>query len=455
MKNKGSSFFCTECGAETGKWSGKCPACGAWNTLRETERITGRSNVTGILTVSGKVNIKPCQMSAVGMGNYRKITTGIMEFDRVIGGGIIPGMVVLIGGEPGIGKSTLMLQISSLISAGGIPALYISGEESDEQVAVRSKRLKCQTENMQLLCSGDINDILSSLDELKPGIVVIDSIQSVYNPDLNSAPGTISQLRDCTVIIMQRAKQDRIPVLLIGHVTKDGLVAGPKMIEHMVDTVMYFEGEVHNQFKILRTVKNRFGSTNEIGLFEMTSQGLQEVKDPSGIFLQRDKSGSGLAVGCVLEGTRTFLVEVQALSSPASYGTPQRVSLGLDHRRLAMLLAVLEKNLALKIRFNDVFVNLAGGIRVFETGLDLAAAAAILSSHRNKDLPVDTIFLGEVGLNGNIRPVLQQEKRLQEAKRLGFNRAVIPDMKMKKDPGLIIFKIKHIKELYSHIMKEK
>jgi DNA repair protein RadA/Sms len=402
-------FFCTECGTETAKWAGKCPYCGAWDSLKETTKVTGKRK-TRTLTL-GQTS-QPEQLIKVGSGKQARISSGFAEFDGTLGGGIVPGMVVLIGGEPGIGKSTLMLQISDRVAKDDRKVLYVSGEESNEQ------------------------------------IVVIDSIQSIYLSSRDSSPGSISQLRECTSIFTRIAKQTNIPIFLIGHVTKDGIVAGPKIIEHMVDTVLYFEGESQNQFKILRATKNRFGSTNEIGIFEMQSTGLQEVKNPSQLFLSREDNNIGSAVGCVLEGSRAFLVEVQALVSPANYGTSQRVALGFDHRKLAVLLAVIEKNLSLNLRNNDVFINLAGGMKVLEPALDLAIIAAIISSFKERALPANTLLLGEIGLNGEIRPVSQLDKRLKEAQKLGFDNIIISARTKNISKKIIVSKIKHIKQLF-------
>ncbi len=422
-------FFCKECGSESSKWSGKCPACGAWNSLQESSRITGKKkkikNLQGLPNLEGLNKARPEILKKIEVKAQSRLLSQIDEFDGVLGGGIVPGMVVLIGGEPGIGKSTLLMQASDKIAAAGKKVLYISGEESKEQIKLRSIRLGCESENLFLYCENDVEKILQNTNELQPEMVVIDSIQSVYLGSVESVPGSISQLRECTAVFSRTAKQNGIPFFLIGHVTKEGIVAGPRIIEHMVDTVLYFEGEVQKQFKILRATKNRFGSTNEIGLFEMLSSGLKEVIDPSQLFLSHNENNIGTAVGCMLEGSRVFLVEVQALVSPASYGTSQRVAIGYDHRKLAILLAVIEKNLSLILRQNDVFLNFAGGIKVSEPALDLAVIAAILSSFKEMELPEKTIFLGEVGLSGEIRPVSQTEKRIKEASKLGFKNIII------------------------------
>lgn len=435
-------FFCSECGAESSKWSGKCPACGAWNTLRETTRVTGKKKNE---RVRFEPSSRPEKLAEIKADVNKRISTTIGELDGALGGGIVSGMAVLIGGEPGIGKSTLMMQVADTLAAGR-KVLYVSGEESRQQIKMRSVRLGCKAAELFLYCENDVEHILNTIADSQPEFVVIDSIQSVYLNSLDSTPGSISQLRECTGLFTRIAKQKNIPVFLIGHVTKDGSVAGPKIIEHMVDTVLYFEGEMQNQYKILRATKNRFGSTNEIGIFEMFASGLKEVNNPSHLFLREDEASPGSAIGCLLEGSRAFLVEVQALVSPASYGTSQRVALGFDHRKLALLLAVIEKNLSINLRNNDVFLNLAGGMKVMEPALDLAIIAAILSSAKEMPLPANTVLLGEVGLNGEIRPVSQAEKRLKEALKLGYEHIIISartrGVKSKAT------KIKHIRQLF-------
>jgi DNA repair protein RadA/Sms len=440
---EGIMFFCTECGSETSKWAGKCPACGAWNTLKETSRVVGKKKKSRLEFVPSS---KPEQIKDIKVNKSIRISTTIGELDGTLGGGIVPGMVVLIGGEPGIGKSTLMMQVSDKIAGSDKKVLYVSGEESREQIKLRSERLKCKSENLLLFCTTEVEEIIQAVENVEPDIVIVDSIQSVYLTTMENAPGSITQLRECTSTFTRLAKQKNIPFFLIGHVTKDGVVAGPKIIEHMVDTVLYFEGEMKNQFKILRATKNRFGSTNEIGIFLMESTGLKEVTNPSQLFLEDNEGNTGSAVGCVLEGSRAFLVEVQALVSPASYGTSQRVALGFDHRKLALLLAVIEKNLSVNLRNNDVFLNLAGGMKVMEPALDLSIISSILSSAKEVALPSNTMLLGEVGLNGEVRPVSQTEKRVKEALKLGYKNIIISSRT--KNVKSKVTKIKHIKQLF-------
>ncbi len=435
-------FFCTECGAETSKWEGKCPACGAWNSLKETTRFTGKKKNEKIRF---QPSSRPEKITEIKSDFKKRISTTIDELDGTLGGGIVPGMVSLIGGEPGIGKSTLMMQVADILAANR-KVLYVSGEESKQQIKMRSVRLGCTSPALLLYCENDAEHILHTIADIQPEFVVIDSIQSVYLNSLDSTPGSISQLRECTGLFTRLAKQKNIPIFLIGHVTKDGSVAGPKIIEHMVDTVLYFEGEIQNQYKILRATKNRFGSTNEIGIFEMCASGLKEVKNPSQLFLREDEASTGSAIGCLLEGSRAFLVEVQALVSPASYGTSQRVALGFDHRKLALLLAVIEKNLSINLRNNDVFINLAGGLKVMEPALDLAIIATILSSAKEMPLPPKTLLLGEVGLNGEIRVVSQAEKRIKEALKLGYENIIV-SARTKNIKSKVI-KLKHIRQLF-------
>ena len=456
LESEVNMFFCTECGAETTKWSGKCPACGAWNSLKETSRIIGKKkkrNLQVFANLEGLEKARPELLKDVKLNAQIRLSSNIKEFDVTLGGGIVPGMVVLIGGEPGIGKSTLMLQVANKIAEMGKKVLYVTGEESKEQIKLRSKRLKCNSDNLFLLCTTEAEEILDYLNDFS--FVIVDSIQSVHSNSIENAAGSIAQLRECTALFTSIAKKCNISFFLVGHVTKEGAVAGPKIIEHMVDTVLYFEGETQNQFKILRATKNRFGSTNEIGLFEMLSSGLKEVANPSQLFLNMDEQKIGTAVGSVLEGSRAFLVEVQALVARASYGTSQRVSLGFDHRKLALILAVIEKCLSLNLKNNDVFINLAGGMKALEPALDLAIVAAILSSFKETALPQNTMLFGEVGLNGEIRPVSQTEKRLKEAVKLGYQNIVIPKKTKNIKTSLKTYKISNISELFPLIFSKK
>jgi DNA repair protein RadA/Sms len=439
---KETLFFCTDCGAETNKWSGKCPACGSWNTLKEATFATGIKRKG-----KGKKNIlsEPEAISQITRVSTSRISTGNSEFDTILGGGLVPGMAVLIGGEPGIGKSTLVMQIANNIAAQGKKALYVSGEESKEQILLRCQRIGVIQENVFLSSETNLEDIFTQVEKLEPDLIIIDSIQSVSADYLDSAPGNLGQIRECAFALTKLAKQKNAPVFIIGHVTKDGYVAGPKIIEHMVDTVLYFE--IEQQYRILRATKNRFGSTNEIGIFEMLSDGLREVSNPSQIFIGEDEHTFGATIGAMLEGTRAFLTEVQALVTPANYGTPQRVALGVEQKKLAVILAVLEKNLGLNLRNNDVFVKLSGGRKTIEPALDLALSAAILSSFREQKVVNGMIFIGEIGLNGEARPVTQLDKRLKEAAKLGFTKAVISHRSDISESEMQLIKIKSISEI--------
>lgn len=443
-----SSFVCTDCGYEAKKWTGKCPNCGSWSTMKESSSITGKaSKGSGYSRGPSKTEVL---VKLKGDGDVR-FKTGNSELDLVLGGGIVQGMLILIGGEPGIGKSTLMLQLSQWLGEKGQKVLYCSGEESAAQIGMRSKRLKVTSENILLLCSNDTEEIVQAIEQENPALAIIDSIQSISLSSIDSIAGSISQLRESTNILLRCGKGLGIPIFMVGHVTKEGYVAGPKILEHMVDTVLYFEGEIRNQYKVLRAVKNRFGSTNEIGLFEMTHLGLIPISNPNAIFLSNGHSQIGSSIGCIIEGSRSFIVEVQTLVTSSNYGTPQRVVVGLEQKKLAILLAILEKNLAIYLRNNDVFINLAGGIRSSDPSLDLAILAAILSSLKDTPLPENSVFIGEVGLNGEVRPVSQLEARVAEATKLGYSKIYVSSFaKLKKEQQVI--RIKDIRALYQALV---
>ena len=421
-------YVCQSCGYESPRWVGKCPSCSEWNTFVEEPRIRERVSSARRKESSREAAIP---LSKVDRLEESRISTGIVEFDRVLGGGIVPGSVVLVGGDPGIGKSTLMMQMVSRFS-GGV-SLYVTGEESVKQIKLRSDRLKfTSTEKVLLLAETNIELVQTVIDREKPDLVIIDSIQTMYRPELESAPGSVSQVRETTAMFMRTAKTIGIPIFVVGHVTKEGVIAGPKVVEHMVDTVLQFEGERHHAFRILRAVKNRFGSTNEIGIFEMRETGLEEIKNPSEVFLsERSYGTSGSTVVASMEGTRPILVEVQALVTQTNYGVPQRNSTGIDYRRLSLLLAVLEKRVGLQLGSCDVFVNIAGGVHIDEPAVDLGIATSIASSLR--DIPVDSlsVAVGEIGLAGEIRTVGQIEKRVLEARKLGFQRIIVPKNNVK------------------------
>jgi DNA repair protein RadA/Sms len=439
MKSKSAeiTFACRECGDTFPKWTGKCPSCGSWDSLIEFKdaplatdvRGLGAS-VTAMPSVAGRTPLGKSQvmlLKDVPTSAEERMHTGSREFDRVLGGGVVRGSLVLIGGDPGIGKSTLLLQVASTLTAGNVRTLYVTGEESLQQLRLRASRLKTPGSDLMVASETNLEAIFKLVDEAQPEVLVLDSIQTVYKPDISASPGSPAQLREATLALMVMAKSRNCAVFLVGHVTKEGQLAGPRLLEHMVDTVIYFEGERHHAYRILRAVKNRFGATHEIGVFEMRTEGLVEVENPSEAFIShRENRNPGSVVTCCLEGSRPLLVEVQALVGRTNYSVPQRVSMGLDQKRLTILLAILEKSGGIEIGPQDVFVNLAGGFRVDEPAIDLAVATAVAGNHLNKPCLPRSIALGELGLNGELRPVPQIEARLKEAQRLGFETAVIP-----------------------------
>jgi len=421
-------FACAECGQTSPKWLGQCPACRRWNTMNEEVSSPEPRGATprGWLQGGGA---RPMPLHEVEATEESRLRTGIGELDRVLGGGVVPGSLVLLGGDPGIGKSTLILTALDRLAraAAPRPVLYVSGEESARQVKLRADRLGALAPNLHVMAETDANRVLHAAEALKPAALVIDSIQTQYLPELVSAPGTVTQIREATARFMAFAKTTETPVFLVGHVTKDGAIAGPRVLEHMVDTVLYFEGGGAHPYRVLRAHKNRFGSASEIGVFEMKAGGLAEVPNPSALFLaERPLDAPGSAVAAVLNGTRTVLVEIQALVAPAGYGTPRRTALGVDGNRVALLAAVLEKKVGLELLSCDLFVNVAGGLEVDDPAADLATIAALASSFRERAIPARTLLLGEVGLAGEVRAVSQAEVRLAEAARLGFTRALVP-----------------------------
>jgi DNA repair protein RadA/Sms len=423
-----TTFACQECGHQSPKWLGQCPACRQWNTLQE-EVVTPAPREGAVPRGWNGGSARPLPLLEVEASEEERQRTGIGELDRVLGGGVVPGALVLLGGDPGIGKSTLLLAALDQLARAvpDRPVLYVSGEESARQVKLRADRLRLGAPNLQVLAETDAQKILRVAEALQPAVVAIDSIQTQYLPELPSAPGTVTQIREVAGRFMAYAKTTETPVFLVGHVTKDGAIAGPRVLEHMVDTVLYFEGGGAHPYRVLRAHKNRFGSASEIGVFEMKAGGLCEVPNPSALFLaERPADAAGSAVTAVLSGTRTVLVEVQALVAPNGHGTPRRTALGIDTNRVALLAAVLEKKVGLDILGCDVFVNVAGGLEVDDPAADLAAVLALASSFRDRVLPARTLFLGEVGLAGEVRAVSQPEARLAEAARLGFTRALLP-----------------------------
>lgn len=417
-----SVFMCQECGGSFPKWMGKCPDCGSWNSLVE-EKISKKARSTP----QGKLSSVPISLDKIELHKETRTKTDISELDRVLGGGMVRGGVVLVGGDPGIGKSTLLLEVAEKVAEKRGKVLYVTGEESATQIKLRAERMKISSSQIQVLTETDLFIILNVLKRELPVLAVIDSIQTMNTQELESAPGSISQIRECTARLLAFGKAYSCSLFLIGHVTKDGAIAGPRVLEHMVDTVLYFEGDKNYAYRILRAVKNRFGPSGEIGVFQMEEKGLKEITNPSQVFLsERNKNLSGSAVVCAMEGTRPILLEVQALTSPTSYGMPQKVASGVDYKRLALLLAILEKRIGINIGTFDVFVNVAGGIRVEEPAIDLGILVAIVSSF--KDMPVDqnTVVIGEVGLDGEVRAVSHIQPRIKEAQKLGFKRCVIP-----------------------------
>jgi len=443
-----SIYSCTECGASSPKWQGQCPGCGEWNTLVESvaEKATGHRFES--LAPTAKLQT----LSEIEAREVDRVATGIGEFDRALGGGLVAGGVVLIGGDPGIGKSTLLLQALAHLSVNH-KALYVSGEESGQQVALRARRLSLDTRSLQLMAEINLERILATLQAEKPQFAVIDSIQTLWSDQLSSAPGSVAQVRECAAQLTRMAKQTGITVLLVGHVTKEGALAGPRVLEHIVDTVLYFEGDTHSSFRLVRAVKNRFGAVNELGVFAMTDKGLKGVNNPSALFLSQH--GQDVAGSCVMvtqEGTRPLLVEIQALVDSA-HGNPRRLTVGLDAQRLAMLLAVLHRHAGIVCFDQDVFVNAVGGVKITEPAADLAVLLSISSSLKNKPLPSKLIVFGEVGLAGEIRPAPRGQERLKEAAKLGFTRALIPEANRPKQAiaGMEVIAVKRVEEAVARI----
>jgi len=413
-----TTYYCQNCGAQYSKWMGQCTACKQWNTIVE-EVVSKKEAKTGVKSGQSKL----IKLSDIDTESEYRIKTNNGELDRVLGGGIVPGSVILLGGEPGIGKSTLMLQVALNLP---LNTLYISGEESPKQIKMRAQRISTDAGQMQLLFETNVQKILHTLQHNKPGILIIDSIQTLHSDFIESSAGSISQIRESAGEIIKYAKQNHVPVFIIGHINKEGQIAGPKVLEHMVDTVLQFEGDRNHLFRILRAQKNRFGSTHEIGIFEMYNKGLREIKNPSKLLLSSNESGlSGTVIAVAMEGVRPLLIEVQALVSPAVYGTPQRTTTGYDIKRLHMILAVLEKRMGIKLSGKDVFLNITGGIRIDDPAIDLAVAAAILSSNNDSPVSAQWAFVGELGLTGEVRPVTRIEQRISEAEKLGFERIFI------------------------------
>ncbi len=453
MKSR-STYICNECGYKSPKWLGKCPGCGSWNTLIETleapvSPITKTKGASSISTAAKSTLNRPQHINSIKYSTDTRFSTGMRELDRVLGGGVVNGELILVGGDPGIGKSTLLLQICE--NAGKTKKiLYVSGEESAEQIKLRAERLGVRTDNLYILSETDVETILSAITDMRPDIVIIDSIQTMHIDAIASASGSVPQVRETTNALMRLAKSISVSIFIVGHVTKDGALAGPRVLEHMVDCVLYFEGDRQLSFRILRAVKNRFGSTNEIGVFEMRDTGLAEVENPSKALLEgRPENISGSAIICAMEGTRGILAEIQALVTPTGFGNPRRMSSGIDLNRVLLLIAVLEKRARMNLSNYDVYINVAGGLKVDETAADLGICAAIAASRADTAIPSDMIFMGEVGLGGELRAVSQLEKRLTEAANLGFKTAIAPKQSLKgiKIPNEIkVFGVKTVSE---------
>jgi DNA repair protein RadA/Sms len=427
MSKTKTIFYCQSCGYESAKWLGKCPSCETWNSFAEEVITKGNektNNKESWTELSGKRTIKTVSLDDIVTENEPRIITADEELNRTLGGGIVPGSIILVAGEPGIGKSTLFLQ--NALALKNTTVLYVSGEESEQQIKMRAERLKIKNEHFYLLTETSTQVIFQEIKKLKPQLVIVDSIQTLESPYVESGAGSISQIKECAAAFQQYAKKTNTPVILIGHINKEGSIAGPKVLEHMVDTVLQFEGDRHYTYRILRTLKNRFGSTNELGIYEMTGTGMKHVKNPSEILItQKDEALSGIAIGVTMEGLRPLLVEVQALVTPSVYGTPQRTCTGLDLRRLQLLLAVLEKRGGFQFGIKDVFLNIAGGFRIEDPATDLAVLCALLSSYDDKPMPLNTCFAGEVGLSGEIRAINRVEQRIAEAEKLGFEKIII------------------------------
>ena len=450
MAKTKSVYFCTSCGHESPKWVGMCPGCGQWNTMSEEKVSVSK----GRARTSSKERVRPVKLAEIQQQEEPRIQMPSSELNRVLGGGLVPGSITLIGGEPGIGKSTLILQ--NVLSMKTKKILYVSGEESQNQLKMRADRLGKISDNTYVLCETDLDNIFIQIENVKPELIVVDSIQTISNPALESPAGSVTQVRECAAALLRYAKENNVPVLLVGHINKDGAIAGPKVLEHIVDTILQFEGDRQYLYRILRSIKNRFGSTSEIGIYEMVHKGLKEVKNPSQILLSdsRLEDMSGMAIGVTTEGQRPFLVEIQALVSSAAYGTPQRSVTGFDQRRLNMILAVLEKRARFKLGQKDVFLNIAGGLKIVDPAIDLAVAVAIMSSNFDIAVPRDYAFVGEIGLSGEIRPVTRVENRIAEAQKLGFSKIFIPKGSLKGTQtrfDIQIYEVQRLEEVFRGI----
>ena len=454
MAKMKSLFFCQECGCDSPKWLGRCPGCGAWNSLRE--EIVKKENGRGFLEI---ISAKPQPITAIEVEPLPRIHSGNEEVDRVLGGGIVPGSLLLLGGDPGIGKSTLALQMATAIAHSGKKVLYVSGEESAAQIRMRAERLGPLSENLILLATTELDGISKEAKEIMPSLVIVDSIQTLYLPELSSAPGSISQVRECTGRLLRLAKENTISILIIGHVTKEGAIAGPRLLEHMVDSVLYFEGDSSHAFRVLRVIKNRFGGTHETGIFSMTQSGLKEVENPSALLLEeRPTDAAGSVIFACMQGARPLLVEFQSLVSLTSFGSPRRNSAGFDVGRLALLSAVIEKQLQIPLSTQDIYINVIGGLEAKEPAADLAIVAAIVSSFKECSIDSHTIIMGEVGLTGEVRSVPQMELRIKEATKLGYTKFILPKRNEKEVRHLTngeVIGVQRIHELFKILSNKK
>ena len=453
MAEAKKAYVCRECGYDTPKWLGKCPSCGEWNTFDELVVAKKGSSVAAAVTSSAVPKAKPQRVRDIELGTTKRIDVGQSEVNRVLGGGLVPGSIILVGGEPGIGKSTLALQLA--LADNGLRTLYVSGEESAEQIKMRAERLGVNNEECIIYTETLLENIIAQCEAIKPDMVVVDSIQTIYTDLVDASAGSVSQIRECASTLLKYAKGSGTPVFIIGHITKEGTIAGPKILEHIVDVVLQFEGDGNNTYRILRGIKNRFGATFEIGVFEMLEKGLRSVENPSEVLLSHyDEPLSGIAVAATVDGIRPYLLEVQALVSQAAYGTPQRNATGYDSRRMNMLLAILEKRVGLKMFQKDVFLNFAGGFKVSDTGLDLAVVAAVLSSYFDRPINDGIALAGEIGLSGEVRPAPRTEQRISEAARLGFKKIIVSgyaSLPTKKIKGIEVARINTIGELARHL----
>ncbi|PKR83085.1 DNA repair protein RadA [Heyndrickxia camelliae] len=455
MAKKTTKFICQSCGYESPKWMGRCPGCNEWNQMTEEVAVVSKPKGAFLHTAPGTV-AKAAPINTIQSEQEARVETDLVELNRVLGGGVVPGSLVLIGGDPGIGKSTLLLQVSSQLSTHQHKVLYISGEESVKQTKLRADRLQITSSELYVFSETNLEVIQQTIQDINPNFVIIDSIQTIFHPEVTSAPGSVSQVRECTAELMRIAKTNEIAIFIVGHVTKEGNIAGPRLLEHMVDTVLYFEGERHHSYRILRAVKNRFGSTNEMAIFEMKELGLEEVENPSEIFLEeRSKGASGSTVVASMEGTRPILVEIQALVSPTMFPTPRRMASGIDYNRVNLIMAVLEKRVGMLLQNQDAYLKVAGGVKIDEPAIDLAIAVSIASSFRDIPTNADDIVIGEIGLTGEVRRVSRIEQRVQEAAKLGFNRVIIPNNNLggwKVPSNIQVIGVSTVKEALKHAL---